>query len=243
VAWSAQPPQGSRDERVCRVRRAYPSDARCADDGGHRRATAHAGNGFQRPGRGERSERVGSGDRSPSTVAISASIGDISIVRRGRTRYGTRHAERHRRLRHPRRRRRVCPALLRAGARRALRIRGSVSKRSEPAVGAARTGYECRSAVDDLHGIKAAIVSSGGMLIRFEDTEGNSVCAMRSLCGRPARRGPGRGRRRRARASSKPRRRGERAAGPALGRAQFLLPGPRRPYVVVRSAYAVERYR
>jgi predicted enzyme related to lactoylglutathione lyase len=71
-------------------------------------------------------------------------------------------------------------------------IHGSVSKRREPASGNGRRAYECTIAVDDLAAIKAAIVANGGTivldeyeivgvgrLIRFEDSEGNSVCAMR----------------------------------------------------------------
>ena len=69
-------------------------------------------------------------------------------------------------------------------------IHGSVSKRTEPA-GPGRRGYECTISVDDLGAIRSAIVKHGGKvllheheivgvgcLVRFEDTEGNVVCAM-----------------------------------------------------------------
>jgi len=71
-------------------------------------------------------------------------------------------------------------------------IHGSVSKRREPAGKGGRTAYECTISVDDLAAIKAAILANGGKivldeyeivgvgrLIRFEDSEGNVVCAMR----------------------------------------------------------------
>jgi predicted enzyme related to lactoylglutathione lyase len=70
-------------------------------------------------------------------------------------------------------------------------IHGSVSKRLDPLSGAGRAGFECTIAVRDLAAIRAAIVANGGRilleqheivgvgrLIRFLDSEGNSVCAM-----------------------------------------------------------------
>ena len=70
-------------------------------------------------------------------------------------------------------------------------IHGSLSKRSNPVSGQGRNGFECTISVDDLAAIKAAVVANGGKillddheivgvgtLIRFEDTEGNVVCAM-----------------------------------------------------------------
>jgi len=73
-------------------------------------------------------------------------------------------------------------------------IHGSLSKRLRPLSGGGRSGYECTVAVDDLDGIKAAIVANGGKilledheivgvgtLIHFEDPEGNTACAMRYL--------------------------------------------------------------
>ncbi len=73
-------------------------------------------------------------------------------------------------------------------------IHGSMSKRPEPVTGRSRVGFECTVSVDDLGAIKAAVVANGGKLvldeyeivgvgkmIRFEDTEGNSVCAMRYI--------------------------------------------------------------
>jgi predicted enzyme related to lactoylglutathione lyase len=71
-------------------------------------------------------------------------------------------------------------------------IHGSVSQRSEGSLKGGRVGFECTISVDDLGAIRAAIVANGGRivqeeyeivgvgrLIRFEDTEGNPVCAMR----------------------------------------------------------------
>lgn len=73
-------------------------------------------------------------------------------------------------------------------------IHGSLSKRSEPAAAGGRTGFECTVSVDDVAAIRAAVVANGGAIlleeyeivgvgrmIRFRDTEGNSVCAMRYL--------------------------------------------------------------
>ena len=70
-------------------------------------------------------------------------------------------------------------------------IHGSLGKRSEPQAGRARTGFECTISVADLGAAKRAIVANGGTivlddheivgvgtLIRFQDTEGNLVCAM-----------------------------------------------------------------
>jgi hypothetical protein len=71
-------------------------------------------------------------------------------------------------------------------------IHGSLSKRSKPVGGSGRSAFECTISVEDLAPIKAAVVAGGGRivlddheivgvgtLIRFEDTEGNVVCAMR----------------------------------------------------------------
>jgi hypothetical protein len=71
-------------------------------------------------------------------------------------------------------------------------IHGSLSKRGEPVTGSGMRGYECTIAVDDLAPIRTAIEAHGGKilledheivgvgrLIHFEDTEGNTVCAMR----------------------------------------------------------------
>ncbi|HXJ37139.1 MAG TPA: VOC family protein [Candidatus Eisenbacteria bacterium] len=73
-------------------------------------------------------------------------------------------------------------------------IHGSLSKRLHAGAGRARTGFECTISVADLGPIRAAVVANGGKLvldeheivgigtlIRFEDTEGNVVCAMRYL--------------------------------------------------------------
>lgn len=71
-------------------------------------------------------------------------------------------------------------------------IHGSMSKRHEPAAGRGQSGYECTVSIDDLGAIKHAVVANGGKIvldeseipgvgkmIRFEDSEGNSACAMR----------------------------------------------------------------
>ena len=73
-------------------------------------------------------------------------------------------------------------------------IHGSVSKRNEPLTGRGRRGYECTISVDDLTAIRASVLANGGRilleeheivgvgrLIRFEDSEGNIVYAMRYL--------------------------------------------------------------
>jgi predicted enzyme related to lactoylglutathione lyase len=71
-------------------------------------------------------------------------------------------------------------------------VHGSLSKRNAPVTGSGRVGYECTISVEDLAAIRAAVEENGGKIlleeyeivgvgrmIRFEDTEGNSVCAMR----------------------------------------------------------------
>jgi predicted enzyme related to lactoylglutathione lyase len=81
--------------------------------------------------------------------------------------------------------------LIRTGPTADPGIHGSLSKRLHPVAGRGRVGFECTISVDDLAAIKAAVVSNGGKivldeheivgvgtLIRFEDTEGNVVCAM-----------------------------------------------------------------
>src|SRR5262249_35370488 len=73
-------------------------------------------------------------------------------------------------------------------------IHGSVSKRHAPVAGHGLNAFECTISVDDLERVKAAVVRHGGTIvmdeyeivgvgrmIRFTDTEGNSVCAMRYL--------------------------------------------------------------
>lgn len=72
------------------------------------------------------------------------------------------------------------------------RVHGSLQKRSEPLEGTGFRGFECTIGVDDVDAIAGAIVEHGGRivtdkfhivgvgwLIRFEDTEGNVVGAMR----------------------------------------------------------------
>jgi hypothetical protein len=73
-------------------------------------------------------------------------------------------------------------------------IHGSVSQRSAPVGEGGRSGFECTISVRDLGAVKNAIVAHGGRIVfdeheivgvgrmvRFEDTEGNRVCAMRYL--------------------------------------------------------------
>jgi predicted enzyme related to lactoylglutathione lyase len=82
------------------------------------------------------------------------------------------------------------------GSAEAPGIHGSVSPRDEPAAKGGLTGFECTISVDDLAAARAAILEHGGRLvfdeheiggvgrmIRFLDTEGNSVCAMRYFTG------------------------------------------------------------
>ena len=71
-------------------------------------------------------------------------------------------------------------------------IHGSVSQRQQPVSGQGRVGFECTVSVADLGATQSAILAHGGKIlmdeyeivgvgrmIRFEDTEGNVVCAMR----------------------------------------------------------------
>jgi predicted enzyme related to lactoylglutathione lyase len=71
-------------------------------------------------------------------------------------------------------------------------IRGALQQRREPVNGKGMIGYECTVSVDDLDAIAAAIPQHGGTISRppmvietvgrllmFEDTEGNTVGAMR----------------------------------------------------------------
>src|SRR5262245_46350348 len=82
------------------------------------------------------------------------------------------------------------------GTEREPGIHGSVSKREAPVAGRGRLGFECTVSVDDLGAIKAAVVKNGGKIVfdeyeitgvgrmfRFEDTEGNTVAAMRYFQG------------------------------------------------------------
>jgi len=84
--------------------------------------------------------------------------------------------------------------MIRTGTDEDPGIHGSLSKRQKPLVGGGRVGFECTVAVENLEPIKAAITGAGGkvlledheivgvgMLIHFEDTEGNTACAMRYL--------------------------------------------------------------
>ena len=81
--------------------------------------------------------------------------------------------------------------LIRTGTASEPGIHGSLSQRAAPAAPGERRGYECTISVRELGAIKAAVVANGGKIlldeheivgvgrmIRFEDTEGNSVCAM-----------------------------------------------------------------
>jgi len=73
-------------------------------------------------------------------------------------------------------------------------VHGSMSKRPDPISRGGRNAYECTVSVGDLAAIKAAVVANGGKvtfdeyeingvgrMFRFEDTEGNHVCAMKYL--------------------------------------------------------------
>lgn len=70
-------------------------------------------------------------------------------------------------------------------------VSGSLQKRQRPATGGEQTGYECTIAVADIHATAAAITAAGGhvltapftierigTLVKFQDSEGNFVCAM-----------------------------------------------------------------
>jgi predicted enzyme related to lactoylglutathione lyase len=82
--------------------------------------------------------------------------------------------------------------LIQTGSPQDPGIHGSVSQRAQAPPKGARVGFECTISVDDLAAVRAAILANGGRivqeeyeidgvgrLIRFEDTEGNPVCAMR----------------------------------------------------------------
>jgi predicted enzyme related to lactoylglutathione lyase len=71
-------------------------------------------------------------------------------------------------------------------------VQGLLHKRMEPRSGAGLNGFECTFAVDDVDAVAAAVEANGGRvtmpkaqiptvgtLIRFLDTEGNDVGAMR----------------------------------------------------------------
>ena len=70
-------------------------------------------------------------------------------------------------------------------------IQGLMHKRQEPRSGTGLNGLECTFAVDDLDAVLAAVKANGGavtldkapiptvgVLIRFDDTEGNNIGAM-----------------------------------------------------------------
>lgn len=82
--------------------------------------------------------------------------------------------------------------LIRTGSDDETTVHGSVSKREQPVAAGGRSGFECTISVEDLAPIKTAIEANGGVIvmdeyeivgvgrmIRFHDSEGNSVCAMR----------------------------------------------------------------
>ena len=71
-------------------------------------------------------------------------------------------------------------------------VQGLMHKRHEPRTGTGLNGFECTFSVDDVDAIAAAVEANGGKitmprsviptvgtLIRFEDTEGNDVGAMK----------------------------------------------------------------
>jgi uncharacterized protein len=70
-------------------------------------------------------------------------------------------------------------------------VQGSLQKRQHPVSGRGMVGYECTIAVENVHAIASAIEKAGGKvtmkpfvieqvgtLIHFDDTEGNTACAM-----------------------------------------------------------------
>lgn len=71
-------------------------------------------------------------------------------------------------------------------------IRGALEKRQEPLTGTGMRGFECTIGVADVDAIQTAVEANGGTIvmppvtiptvgrmIKFHDTEGNLVCAMR----------------------------------------------------------------
>ena len=71
-------------------------------------------------------------------------------------------------------------------------VTGLMHQRHEPRTGSGLNGFECTFSVDDVDAIAAAVAANGGRitmpkaeiptvgtLIRFEDTEGNEVGAMK----------------------------------------------------------------
>lgn len=77
-------------------------------------------------------------------------------------------------------------------------IEGALHARNEPLGGTGMRGFECTVSVDDLAGVKARAVASGGRvvfdeydiptvgtLVCLEDPDGNVVNAMRYLPGMP----------------------------------------------------------
>ena len=70
-------------------------------------------------------------------------------------------------------------------------VGGSLQQRQQPVSGRGMIGFECTIGVADVRAIAAGIEKAGGVvtlkpfviehvgtLVQFEDTEGNSVCAM-----------------------------------------------------------------
>ena len=70
-------------------------------------------------------------------------------------------------------------------------VGGSLQQRQHPVTGRGMIGFECTIGVGDVHATAAAVAKAGGTvtmkpfviervgtLIQFQDTEGNSVCAM-----------------------------------------------------------------
>ncbi len=77
-------------------------------------------------------------------------------------------------------------------------IEGALHERHEPLDGRGVRAFECTVSVDDLSAVRAAVAGNGGTvrtedieiagvgtLFQFLDTEGNVLCAMRYVTGRP----------------------------------------------------------
>lgn len=75
-------------------------------------------------------------------------------------------------------------------------IRGALQARHEPLSGAGLRGFECTVAIDDVAATRSAVEAAGGTillaeatiptvgtLVKFADTEGNVLCAMRYEAG------------------------------------------------------------
>jgi predicted enzyme related to lactoylglutathione lyase len=86
--------------------------------------------------------------------------------------------------------------LIATGDKEAPGVQGALQKRHELVPGQRMTGYECTIAVDDIDAAAAAVTANGGKvimpkceiptvgwLIKFQDPEGNIVCAKQPSAG------------------------------------------------------------